>query len=428
MMGVHPWVAVRVRGVVALLAVSCVAVACAPDAEVAEVIRVPADAPTIAAAVERADVGDVVLVAPGTYHESVRVETPGITIRGEDRNSVVLDGEHSLANGFVVAADDVAIENLTTHSFTNNGVIFSGIEAATGGRGAEPGVVYGTGDAVLRGFRVSYVTSYNNGLYGIYAFASRDGVIEESYVSGHPDSGIYVGQCNPCNTVIRRVTAELNAIGYYGTNASGGVYVIDSVFRRNRLGVAPNSQRAEQLAPQEETVVAGNLVVDNADPAAPEIMQGFAGGGIAIGGGTKNTVLRNRVEGNAVVGIAVVSLNDFLPLNNRVEENVLADNGIDLFYGPSGTSSAEGNCFSDNVFVSSSPAEIDRVMACDVTGSLSSFDVFESPESPDGPDYRDVPPPPQQPSMPAAAMAARGGAGSLALDVDLSAIRVPDQR
>ena len=414
------------RGVVAL-SLAVVAASCAPDSEVAEVIRVPGDVATIAEAVEKADVGDVVLVAPGTYHESVRVETPGITVRGEDRNLVVLDGEHALANGFVVAADGVAIENLTTHSYTNNGIIFSGIEAATSGSGAEPGVVYGTGDAVLRGFRVSYVTSYNNGLYGIYAFASRDGVIEESYVSGHPDSGIYVGQCNPCNTVIRRVTAELNAIGYYGTNASGGVYVIDSVFRRNRLGVAPNSQRAEQLAPQVETVIAGNLVVDNADPAAPEIMQGFAGGGIAIGGGTKNTVLRNRVEGNAVVGIAVVSLSEFLPLDNRVEGNVLADNGIDLLYGPSGTSSAEGNCFSGNSFESSSPSDIERVMACDSAAALGAFDAFVSPESPAGPDYRDVPPPPPQLSMPLAAMSTVGGAGPLVLDVDLSVIRVPDR-
>ena len=45
----------------------------------------------------------------------------------------------------------------------------------------------------------------------------------------------------------------------------------DSVFRHNRLGIAPNSQKAENLAPQAETVVAGNLVSDNADPAAPTL-------------------------------------------------------------------------------------------------------------------------------------------------------------
>ena len=31
-----------------------------------------------------------------------------------------------------------------------------------------------TDPAVLDGYRASYVTSYNNGLYGIYAFAARN--------------------------------------------------------------------------------------------------------------------------------------------------------------------------------------------------------------------------------------------------------------
>ena len=112
--------------------------------------------------------------------------------------------------------------------------------------------------------------------------------------------------------------AEFNAIGYYGTNASGGVYVIESVFRNNRLGMTPNSQRMELLAPQVETVIAGNLVVDNDEPRAPAIGAGFFGGGIAIGGGTRNTVLRNRVEGHDGFGIGLIDLNDFDPAENRV--------------------------------------------------------------------------------------------------------------
>ena len=105
----------------------------------------------------------------------------------------------------------------------------------------------------LERFRVAYVTAYNNGLYGIYAFQSRNGVIEHSYASGHPDAGIYVRQCEVCNTVIDAVTAENNAIGYYGTNASGNVYVVRSIFKGNRLGLAPNSQRQELLSPQRDT-------------------------------------------------------------------------------------------------------------------------------------------------------------------------------
>ena len=409
----------------ALAVLSPALASCGSDSSESKVIQVPGDEPTISAAVERARPGDVVLVAAGTYRESVKIYRPGITVRGVDRNTVIVDGQHRLANGFFVAADNVAIENLTVHSFTQNGVVFSGIERASGGKGVDPDVVYGAGENVLTGYRVSYVTSYNNGLYGVYAFASRNGVIEHTYVSGHPDSGIYIGQCKPCNAVVRNVTAEYNAIGYYGTNASGSVFVVNSVFRHNRLGVAPNSQRAEELAPQEETVVAGNLVVENADPAAPEISEGFAGGGIAIGGGTRNTVVRNRVESNPVVGIAVLTLNDFAPENNRIEGNVLARNSIDLVYAPTGVNGAGGNCFVGNTFATSQPKGIEQVLPCSGSATIGSVAPLDTPQAPKGPDYREIAAPPAQPTMPPTAMSATGGAGVLDLAVDVASIMVP---
>lgn len=399
--------------------------ACAPDTERAAQVLHVAPGGSINEVIQRAHTGDIVLVAAGTYHEAVKVSVDGITIRGEDRNTVILDGQHQLANGIAVAADEVAVENLTVHSYTQNGVLFNGIDAATGGKGAQQGVVYGTGEDVLKGFRVSYVTAYNNGLYGIYAFASRDGVIEQSYVSGHPDSGIYVGQCKPCNTVVRHVTAELNAIGYYGTNASGGVYVIESVFAHNRLGIAPNSQRAERLSPQADTVVAGNLVIDNDDPTAPPIPNGYFGVGIAVGGGTRNVVVHNRVEGNDAAGIAVVALNEFLPLDNRVQANELADNGVDLVYAPAGATDDGGNCFVDNRFSTSLPDDIESVLSC-TGGGLRGIPLFSMPAAPQGGDYRDTPPPAPQPSMPAAAMDPRGGSGSVPT-VDLTTVVVPER-
>ncbi|HEU0025779.1 MAG TPA: hypothetical protein VFQ25_01570, partial [Ktedonobacterales bacterium] len=85
----------------------------APPAQFADIIHVPGDQPTIQAAVDAAHAGDLVLVAPGVYHEAVKVCTADITIRGEDRNSVVLDGQSKMTNGFTVLADNVIIENMT---------------------------------------------------------------------------------------------------------------------------------------------------------------------------------------------------------------------------------------------------------------------------------------------------------------------------
>ena len=408
----------------ALVAACVVAVAgCADDGAGGDVLRVPRDHATIQAAVDAARSGDLVLIDEGIYHEAVTVETDGITIRGVDRNEVVLDGEHELVNGVSVTADGVAVENLTVHSYRQNGVLFNG---ATGDDPADGGA-YGAGDDALVGYRVSYVTAANNGLYGVYAFASRDGLIEHSLASGSPDSGIYVGQCKPCNVVIRDSVAEYNAIGYYGTNASGDVYVVDSVFRHNRLGMAPNSQDMERLAPQVETVLAGNLVHDNDDPAAPAITSGFSGGGIAIGGGTQNLVLRNRVVGHDVYGIGLVRLNEFDPIGNRVEGNVLTGNGVDLYYESGrGDVATYDNCFVDNTFESSVPTAIEATLPCDgAAGTFDATDIDVPDPAPDV-DHRSIPLPPAQPSMPGDAAAAPVAPATSPELPDLATITVPE--
>src|SRR5687768_8898644 len=94
--------------------------------------RVPQEYPTIQNAVDAANPGDLVLVDKGVYVESVFVTTPSVTIRGVDRNEVVLDGQFTFGNGIMVGANAVAIENMTARNFTLNGFYWTGVEGFRG--------------------------------------------------------------------------------------------------------------------------------------------------------------------------------------------------------------------------------------------------------------------------------------------------------
>lgn len=397
-------------------------------------IRVPDDQPTIQAAVDAANEGDLVLIAPGTYREAVTVTRPRIVIRGLDRNRVVLDGEDLRDNGITVQSDGVAVENLTVRRYTDNGVLVNGAWEYTAGgtphegdgvagedqmktSGAQPGA----GDEVVRGYRMSYVTAYNNGLYGLYAFASRDGLIERSYTSGHPDSGVYIGQCRPCNAVVRKTVMEVNAIGYFGTNTNGGVTVVDSVMRDNRLGAALNSDDAELLAPARGTVFVGNVVTGNQNAKAPEITEGFTGGGVGIRGGVDHVVERNLIANNGGAGVLVTDAKGHPAKGNRVRGNLLREQAFDLV-----AQAKTPGCFAGNVFSTSDPANIEEVYPC--TGAATAAKQpqgYRPPAPPPTVDYTTIPAPPRQPSMPNAATAPARPATDMPPAVDPGRYRVP---
>ena len=382
---------------------------------------VPQDYPTIQAAVDAADPGDLVLIDRGTYREEVQVSTPGLTLRGVDRNEVVIDGEFQRANGVsVLFADGVAVENMTAINNTSNGFFWSGV----------------------RGYRGSYLTAVNNAVYGIYAFDSSDGLFEHSFASGSPDAGFYIGQCDPCQAVITDSISEWNGLGYSGTNASSELYIVDSTFRHNVAGIAPNTLDGELLPPFHDVSVVGNLVHDNGNVDAPALAFEWAaqGNGILLAGGGDSYVARNRVLNHPQSGIAIFPMLDanfYMSYDHRVVDNVVDGSGLaDLTLGGPSTS---GNCFTGNEHNSSLPAALELTQPCEGLRFPALFEIgsttaqlgrlFESgldlqPQV----DITTLPHPGPQPVMPDAA----GAPVVPAVDVfaksrpDLDVITVPD--
>jgi hypothetical protein len=368
-------------------------------------IRVPGDARTIQQAVSAARAGDLVLVAPGTYRESVHLGTPDVVLRGADRNRTIIDGEVRRANGVVVTAPGVVVENLTVRNHTLNGVLVTGMSDGTGGL-ARGSTGYTRLDPAafppLQGFRVSYVTSSNNALYGIYAFDSQRGVIEHSYASGSADSGIYVGQCKPCDILVADNVAERNAVGFEGANASGAMFVLRNRFAGNRVGLTSNSDYQEAFVPQEDATIVGNVIGGNAEPQSPAQADGGFGIGVGIAGGRRNLVARNLITGNPALGLALASSEDLPPVENRLIANVLRDNGIDVVYAASPRAPGHGNCLAGNELTSTLPGNAVEFMACPSQAGPVAGVALPRVAAPAGMPFREVPAGPDQPNRPQA--------------------------
>jgi hypothetical protein len=423
------------------------------DAASDGVLEVPAEFDTIQAAVDASSPGDLVLISPGTYNEAVNVTTDEITIRGLDRNEVILDGEFELDNGIrVLGASNVIVENLTAENYTSNGVFWTSVD----------------------GYRGSYITAYRNGDYGVYAFDSVNGQLDNSYAAGSPDAGFYIGQCYPCDSVVIDVHAEHNGLGYSGTNSGGNLVVANSVFNNNRAGIVPNSGSYELCYPERRTDIIGNLVYSNNQPDTPAIDVAILamGNGILTPGGVQNTISRNRVFDHDKTGIGLVPFleegaNDDIPtrdeweiecaeqreqppadaipeallweaFDNVVTDNVLSDNRTaDIGVAGVGVPTAElGNCFSGNDLTTTAPVALQELAPCDGDGSGGDWEagalnvlswLDEVSSRPPSVDFEDavLPPKPVLDNMPDAATAPARPSGPLVSVVDTDALTVP---
>ena len=303
---------------------------------------------TVQGAVSAARPGDWVLIWPGVYHEKskvyptagVWVSTPGIHIRGLDRNKVIIDGSNGSArhpcpsspsvqdtngglgrNGIEVwKASGVTIQNLTVCDYL----------AGSGGNGNEIWWNGGDGSGTigLGAYSGSFLTatsmfapadihSPNLAQYGIFVSNARGpGLITGSYSSNMADAAYYVGACQrECNTVLSHDRGTNSSLGYSGTNAGGHLVIRNSVFDHNRTGLAPNSLNNDDAPPPQDgrcpgsatalcLVIEYNLVSDNNNANVPTSgLKPAVGAGIEISGGAWDTVRSNRIVDQGAWGV-----------------------------------------------------------------------------------------------------------------------------
>ena len=395
-------------------------------------LNVPADHATIQEAVDAAEPGDLVLIDEGVYNEAVIVQTDEIVIRGVDRNTVILDGEHGegMENGVIVFSDGVAIENLTVRNYTKNGLFWTGD--------------YGN-DVFVEGYRASYVTAHNNGQYGIYAFNAKNGQFDNSYASGSDDASYYIGQCDECNALIYRSVAEYSQLGYSGTDSSE-VIIAESEFANNSIGVVPSSADIHEFPPNVGNIYVGNYIHDNNNTEVPSGNSAYhigLGSGIVLGGTIGTIVERNLIVDNERIGVVIVDWlsavlpgeTDYPAQDNVIRDNVISGSTLDsdilLALDPSLGEGARGNCAEGNTIGGgTTPADIETVIPCgsEVAGEfpqvLELIDKFSNEFDPI--DYNDAPVPDYTfEAMPDAATAPPAPAVDVPMELDLDAIDVP---
>jgi len=383
---------------------------------------------TIQEAVKAASPGNWILIGPGDYKQSsseqmpgavgddragadIVITTPDLHIRGMNRNEVMIDGTKP---GHPECSPEEAAQYLGTPEGSgysgNNGIVvykaedvwlqnFSACNFLSGNKGGGDEIWFDGAQAsgtqqmqAWWGTYVSATSTYWGGpekpsaTYGVYAdnVFGGPGVFDHTYASNMSDSGVYIGACPDCNTVVSNSQFEGNDLGYSGSNSGGHLILEHNEFDNNEEGVATTSQNNDDAPPPQNGacpegkenpspppgaqrkdicwVMRNNRVVENNNGGTPTSggAPGLLGTGMTDAGGRNDLIVENTFAGNKAWGILAVTypgieeeppsqvleafpedncregikagvegktVCDFEPFANEVEGNTFADNG-----------------------------------------------------------------------------------------------------
>lgn len=243
--------------------------------------------------------GDTVCLVDGPFQflGEISVASDGLTLKGvntQGSERVKLDFSNQISGGngihAVEGTDDFTVEGVELRNPAGDGIRATGAKNIT-----------------MRQLSVIWDTpKSSNGGYGLYPVKSQGVLVEDTFVAGASDSGIYVGQSS--EIIVQRNEVTQNVAGIEIENSTDAL-VFDNHCYDNTGGILVFNLPTLPVKDGKRTLVLDNLLEDNNHDnfAEPGNMVAIVppGTGVMILASDFNEVTGNIINNNVSIGVAI---------------------------------------------------------------------------------------------------------------------------
>jgi len=247
-----------------------------------------------------AEPGDTIILEAGRFAltDGLSLDVDGVTIKGSgmsgDSESVLdFTKQQGAGEGLLVTSDNVTLRDFAVENAKGDGIKSKGAD-----------------NIIYHGLRIEWTAGpkASNGAYGIYPVESSNVLVQESYVRGASDAGIYVGQSE--NIIVRRNRVVENVAGIEIEN-SNFAEVTENLTTKNTGGILIFDLPGLPKVGGGSVLVARNAVIDNnTDNFAPEgniVASVPSGTGIMVMANTNVQLRENALINNSTSHVMLIA-------------------------------------------------------------------------------------------------------------------------